>query len=68
MLVFLLPKNICKKITDIIAQFWWGDDDKGKKMHWYAWWKMCFPKKEGVWVFVISTLLIKLCWLSRYGD
>ena len=47
MSVFLLPKNICKKITDIIAQFWWGDDDKGKKMHWYAWWKMCFPKKEG---------------------
>jgi hypothetical protein len=19
----------------------------GRKMHWYAWWKMCFPKKEG---------------------
>jgi hypothetical protein len=33
MSVFLLPKNICKIITDIIAQFWWGDDDKGKKMH-----------------------------------
>jgi hypothetical protein len=47
MSVFLLPKNICKKITNIIAQFWWGDDDKGKKMHWYAWWKMCFPKREG---------------------
>jgi hypothetical protein len=31
--VFKLPKNVCKKITDIIAQFWWGDDDKGKKMH-----------------------------------
>jgi hypothetical protein len=47
MSIFLLPKNICKKISNIIAQFWWGDDEKGKKMHWYAWWKMCFPKKEG---------------------
>nr|XP_051229431.1 uncharacterized protein LOC127347262 [Lolium perenne] len=33
---FLLPKNVCKKITDIIAQYWWGDDEKGKKMHWYG--------------------------------
>jgi hypothetical protein len=45
--VFLLPKNICKKITNIISQFWWGDDDQGRKMHWYAWWKLCFPKEEG---------------------
>jgi hypothetical protein len=47
MSVFLLPKNVCKKITDVISQFWWGDDDQGRKMHWYAWWKLCFPKKEG---------------------
>jgi hypothetical protein len=47
MSVFLLPKNVCKKITDVISQFWWGDNDKGKKMHWYSWWKLCFPKKDG---------------------
>jgi hypothetical protein len=47
MSVFLIPKNVCKKMTDVIAQFWWGDDDHGKKMHWYSWWKLCFPKKEG---------------------
>jgi hypothetical protein len=47
MSVFLLPKNICKKITDLIAQFWWGDNEQGKKMHWYSWWKLCFPKNEG---------------------
>jgi hypothetical protein len=44
---FFLPKNICKKITNVIAQYWWGDDDRGMKMHWYAWWKLCFPKREG---------------------
>ena len=24
MSVFCIPKGICKEITDIIAQFWWG--------------------------------------------
>jgi hypothetical protein len=49
MSVFLLPKNICKKITDIISQFWWGDDDQGKKMHWYsALFQSCYVVKESV--------------------
>jgi hypothetical protein len=47
MFVFLLPKKVCKKINDVISQFWWGDDDQGKKMHWFSWWKLCFPKKKG---------------------
>jgi hypothetical protein len=47
MSVFLIPKGICKKMTDAIAQFWWGDDENDKKMHWLAWWKMCYPKSEG---------------------
>jgi hypothetical protein len=67
MSVFLLPKNVCKKITDIISQFWWGDDDHGKKMHWYAWWKLCFPKKEGGRVLETYMLLIWLCWQNRSG-
>jgi hypothetical protein len=47
MMVFKLPKNICKGITDVISQFWWGDDDNHKKIHWKAWWKLCIPKKRG---------------------
>lgn len=47
MSVFCLPKGICKEITDIIAQFLWGDDKESKKMHWYSWWKLCYPKSEG---------------------
>ena len=31
MSVFCLPKGICKEITDIIASFWWGDDEENKK-------------------------------------
>ena len=30
MSVFCLPKGICKEITDVIAQFWWGDDEEHK--------------------------------------
>ena len=32
---------------DAISKFWWGDDDNSNKMHWMAWWKLCYPKNEG---------------------
>jgi hypothetical protein len=47
MSVFQIPKGVCKRMTDAIAQFWWGDDENSNKMHWLAWWKMCYPKSEG---------------------
>jgi hypothetical protein len=47
MSVFQIPIGVCKRMMDAISQFWWGDDDSGKKMHWMAWWKLCYPKKEG---------------------
>ena len=31
MSVFCLPKSVCKDITDVIAQYWWGDDEVNKK-------------------------------------
>ena len=47
MMVFKIPKNICKGMTDAISQFWWGDEDDHKRIHWQAWWKLCIPKKRG---------------------
>jgi hypothetical protein len=47
MSVFQIPKGICKGMTDATAKFWWGDYENDKKMHWLAWWKMCYPKCEG---------------------
>jgi hypothetical protein len=32
---------------DAISSFWWGDEENSNKMHWYAWWKLCYPKREG---------------------
>ena len=34
MSVFCLPKGLCKEITDLISQFWWGDDEEHRRMHW----------------------------------
>jgi hypothetical protein len=47
MSVFQIPIGVCKKMMDAIAQFWWGDIENSKKMHWYAWWKLYYPKSEG---------------------
>jgi hypothetical protein len=47
MSVFKLPKGICKAIAAAIARYWWGEKDGKKAMHWYSWWKMCTPKKQG---------------------
>jgi hypothetical protein len=47
MMVFKIPKNICKGISDAISQYWWGDEEEQKHMHWKAWWKLCIPKDSG---------------------
>uniref|UniRef100_A0A8R7VKS3 Reverse transcriptase domain-containing protein n=1 Tax=Triticum urartu TaxID=4572 RepID=A0A8R7VKS3_TRIUA len=31
---FKLSKKLCKKITAVMARFWWGGDEKKRKMHW----------------------------------
>ena len=47
MSVFNIPKKICKEMTDAMAEFWWGDTEEIKCMHWMAWWRLCIPKKDG---------------------
>jgi hypothetical protein len=47
MSVFLIPKGVYKKMMNAISKFWWSDDENSNKMHWYAWWKLCYPKSEG---------------------
>jgi hypothetical protein len=47
MMVFQIPKSFCKGMKDAIANYWWGDDNDNKKIHWQAWWKLCVPKQKG---------------------
>jgi len=42
MMVFKIPKNICKGISDAISQFWWGDDNDNNNNIAF------FPKQVGV--------------------
>ena len=34
---FKLPKVLCKDISKMIATFWWGGGEQGRKMHWTSW-------------------------------
>ena len=29
-----------------MSQYWWGDEDQKKRMHWFLWWKMCVLKMK----------------------
>lgn len=43
--IFRLPKEVCKEINTILARFWWGSEES-KGLHWYAWKRVCIPKRE----------------------
>lgn len=44
---FKLSKNMCKKITNIIARYWSGGDGENRKMHWKKWCDLAIPKSDG---------------------
>jgi hypothetical protein len=43
---------------DVISQFWWGDDDQGKKCIGTHGGNYASQRRKEVWVSRISTLLI----------
>jgi hypothetical protein len=34
--VFKIPKQLFKEINDAMVEFWWGDTEEKKRMHWLA--------------------------------
>ncbi|XP_073363071.1 uncharacterized protein [Aegilops tauschii subsp. strangulata] len=44
---FQLSKKMCRNLTTISSNFWWGSTHGENKVHWVAWDKMCLPKRDG---------------------
>lgn len=45
--VFKMTKGFCEKYEKLIHDFWWGDEEGHRKVHWMAWKDMVKPKKGG---------------------
>jgi hypothetical protein len=47
MSVFKFSAGLCDELTQIIRNFWWGDKNDRRKVHWMSWEKMTRPKSHG---------------------
>jgi hypothetical protein len=45
--VFKFPLGLIDDLEKIIRNFWWGDEENRKRMHWLAWDKLVRPKSHG---------------------
>lgn len=64
---FRLSKKFCKKLTGVIARFWWGGDEKKRKMHWRKWEEIAIPKGEGAWGLGTSSSSTNPCLPNMAG-
>jgi hypothetical protein len=45
--VFKFPTGLLEELTKIIRDFWWGDEQNRRRMHWMAWDRLARPKTQG---------------------
>jgi hypothetical protein len=43
MSIFKFSTGLCKELSQIIQNFWWGDKEDRRRVHWMAWDKMTKP-------------------------
>jgi hypothetical protein len=71
---FKFLAGLTDDLMQIIRNFWWGDEEDRRRMHWMSWEKMARPKSHGGMGFrdlrVFSqALLARQAWcLLRYPD
>lgn len=44
---FPIPIGFCEDINSMMGQFWWGQKEEEKKMHWLSWKQLCLAKNDG---------------------
>ncbi|KAM0844489.1 hypothetical protein ACQ4PT_057047 [Festuca glaucescens] len=45
--VFKMSTGFCEKYEKLIRDFWWGDEENQRKVHWSAWDNLIKPKAKG---------------------
>ncbi|XP_024172126.1 uncharacterized protein LOC112178168 [Rosa chinensis] len=44
---YALPKSLCDDLQQLCCQFFWGNSDDRRRIHWRSWERMCLPKEQG---------------------
>lgn len=44
---FKLPVKLCRDINAMMANFWWGEENGKRKIHWCSWKRMTTDKNTG---------------------
>ncbi|XP_027122082.1 uncharacterized protein [Coffea arabica] len=47
MSVFKLPRKLCKDISSLMANYWWGEANGNNKLHWLSWKRMSMSRNAG---------------------
>jgi hypothetical protein len=45
--IFKFPAGLLEELTKIVRDFWWGDEENRRRMHWMAWDRLARPKYQG---------------------
>ena len=45
---YMLPQDICKKLSTAVARFWRSTGNNNRGLHWVAWDKICLPEEGGL--------------------
>nr|XP_027086592.1 uncharacterized protein LOC113708329 [Coffea arabica] len=44
---FKLPVRLCRELSSLMANYWWGEEQGKRKMHWCSWQRITLDRKKG---------------------